>query len=69
MTFQTLAFRRARSRAASPSRDNSVALILLVMMTLVFAPVIGMHLVAALAPSSLPSTLMTRSTGTAIPPG
>lgn len=54
MTFQTLAFRRARPRVASPARDNSVALILLVMMSLVFAPVIGMHLVAAFAPASLP---------------
>ncbi|WP_019907049.1 hypothetical protein [Methylobacterium sp. 77] len=69
MTFQTLAFRRARSRAAPSSRDNSVALILLVMMSLVFAPVIGMHLVAAFAPSSLPSNLFSRSTDTTIPPG
>ncbi|GJE16309.1 hypothetical protein [Methylobacterium marchantiae] len=69
MTFQTFAFARVRSRGASPSRDNSVALILLVMMTLVFAPVIGMHLVAAFSPSSLPTNLLSRSTDAAIPPG
>ncbi len=69
MTFQTLAFRRSRVRTAPAARDNSVALILLVMMTLVFAPVIGVHLVAAFAPISLPATLLSRSGSSTLPPG
>ncbi|KQT88862.1 hypothetical protein [Methylobacterium sp. Leaf466] len=68
------AFSRA-SRAGSSaksrtrSRDANVAVIMLVMMSLVFAPIIAIHLVATFAPASLASTLLSRSADTTVPPG
>ena len=47
MTFLIL-FRPAKARVPAARRDYSVAVVVVLMMTLVFAPVIGMH-VAALA--------------------
>lgn len=69
MTFQTFVARRSRSRATAATPDASVAVILVVMMSLVFAPVIGFHLVAAFAPATPESTVQLRSAVTAIPPG
>jgi hypothetical protein len=40
-----------------------------VMMTLVFGPVIGVHLIAAYAPTAAASDVAVRSTGTPLPPG
>ncbi len=40
--------RPAKARAPAARRDHSIAAVVILMMTLVFAPVIGMH-VAALA--------------------
>ncbi|MGU3359744.1 hypothetical protein ACLBWX_05355 [Methylobacterium sp. M6A4_1b] len=78
---RTLSFRRADG--ASPVRvktrrpkvrkaasgDANVALIMAVMMTLVFGPVIGVHLIAAYAPTAPASDVAARSTATALPPG
>jgi hypothetical protein len=50
MTFSPLL---ARTDAA-PARDRSVAVILLLLLALVFAPVVGLHI--AFAASSLPQT-------------
>lgn len=48
----------SRTRAGRAPRDNSVVLVLIVMMGIVFGPVIGVHAVAALGaapPASAPS--------------
>ena len=60
--------RRPRTRRSTPG-DASVALIMAVMMTLVFGPVIGVHLIAAYAPAAPASDVAVRSAGTALPPG
>lgn len=78
---RTLSFRRAdgsklvRVKARRPkarkaaSGDANVALIMAVMMTLVFGPVIGVHLIAAYAPTAAASDVAVRSTGAPLPPG
>ncbi len=65
---------RAR-KAAGPSHgraasgDANVALIMAVMMSLVFGPVIGVHLIAAFAPTITVSGAMARAATTVLPPG
>jgi len=51
------------------SGDANVALIMAVMMSLVFGPVIGVHLIAAFAPAATPSEVVARDATTALPPG
>jgi hypothetical protein len=60
--------RRPKTRRAG-SGDANVAPIMAVMMTLVFGPVIGVHLIAAYAPSAPASDVAARTTGTPLPPG
>ena len=78
---RTLSFRRAdgsklvriktrRPKARRPaSGDANVALIMVVMMSLVFGPVIGMHLIAAFAPATTSQEVVARTSGAALPPG
>jgi hypothetical protein len=60
--------RRPRTRRSTPG-DASVALIMAVMMTLVFGPVIGVHLIAAFAADVPPQEMVARGSGAALPPG
>jgi hypothetical protein len=60
--------RRPKART-SAAGDANVALIMAVMMTLVFGPVIGVHLIAAYAPAAPASDVAVRSAGTPMPPG
>ena len=60
--------RRPKART-SAAGDANVALIMAVMMTLVFGPVIGVHLIAAYAPAAPASDVAVRSVGTPMPPG
>ena len=69
MTFFPSFSRRARVNGASRPRDANVAVIMVVMMSLVFAPIIAIHLVATFSSTSLSWTLLTRSAETALPRG
>ncbi|WP_244476862.1 hypothetical protein [Methylobacterium sp. Leaf117] len=60
--------RRSKPRRAAPG-DANVALIMAVMMTLVFGPVIGVHLIAAFGHAAPASDLAITSTGTPLPRG
>ncbi|WP_245435976.1 hypothetical protein [Methylobacterium sp. V23] len=60
--------RRPKARKAATG-DANVALIMAVMMTLVFGPVIGVHLIAAYAPTASASDVAVQSIGTPLPPG
>lgn len=64
---------RAKGRRTKPRRaasgDANVALIMAVMMSLVFGPVIGVHLIAAFAPTITVSGAMARGATTVLPPG
>jgi hypothetical protein len=54
MTFLHL-FRPAKARALSARRDHSVAVVVILMMTLVFAPVITMHVAVSTLDSGVTS--------------
>ena len=61
MTLSHVKLRRGRVRAAGPRADASVTLIMFVMMSLVFGPIIGVHLVAAFAPAEFQPTVVSHS--------
>ncbi|MBX9931813.1 MAG: hypothetical protein K2Y56_09795 [Methylobacterium sp.] len=61
MTLSHVIFRRGRVCRAGPRPDASVALIMFVMMSLVFGPIIGVHLVAAFAPADFQPTVVSHS--------
>jgi hypothetical protein len=68
MTFLHLS-RPAKARAPAVRRDHSVAVVVVLMMALVFAPVIGMHVAAfALNSGVTPVTGADRLNATAILP-
>ncbi len=61
---------RRRKAVRTGGSDTNVALIMFVMMSLVFGPVIGVHLFAAFAPAAASSSVVSRESGpSAIPPG
>ena len=60
--------RRTKTKRAA-SGDANVALIMAVMMSLVFGPVIGVHLIAAFAPFSGPQDVVARTSVTPLPRG
>ncbi|MCJ2045063.1 hypothetical protein MKK58_11070 [Methylobacterium sp. J-078] len=59
--------RRPRAKRAA-SGDANVALIMAVMMSLVFGPVIGVHLIAAFTPVATAPEILARGTGAVLPP-
>lgn len=77
--FRLRAVRRKPARKSLPkssvkkSRDANVALIMAVMMSLVFAPVVGMHLFATFGPADLgapkPAAEVVSRTVPTLPPG
>lgn len=72
MTFAhtTLANVFPRRDPRAKRGDTNIALIMFIMMSLVFGPVIGLHLYVAMAPDAAPSALVSRdTTPPAIPPG
>ena len=58
-----------RVRADVPSKPANVAVIMVVMMSLVFGPIIVIHLVATFAPATLSWTLLSRSAEKTVPRG
>ena len=60
--------RRTKAKRAS-SGDANVALIMAVMMSLVFGPVIGVHLIAAFAPFAAPQDVVARGSAMPLPRG
>lgn len=72
MTFSQTPFAiaLARREARAKRGDTNIALIMFIMMSLVFGPVIGLHLYVAMAPDAAPSAIVSRDTvPPAIPPG
>lgn len=55
MSVQTLSLFRTGAGRSRAHADNSVMLVLAVMMGIVFGPIIGVHAVAALGAASAPS--------------
>ncbi|MCJ2034678.1 hypothetical protein [Methylobacterium sp. J-068] len=60
--------RRSTARRSGAGNAN-VALIMAVMMSLVFGPVIGVHLIAAFAPAATAPEVIARTAIPALPPG
>lgn len=60
--------RRPKNRRSTPGNAN-VALIMAVMMSLVFGPVICVHLIAAFSPVATAPDVVARTGATALPPG
>lgn len=67
MTLFPSLSRRARSDVAS--KPANVAVIMVVMMSLVFGPIIVIHLVATFAPSTLSWTMLSRFAEKTVPRG
>lgn len=72
MTFSNTPFANVFPRRDTRAKrgDTNIALIMFIMMSLVFGPVIGLHLFVAFAPEANSSAIVSRNAvPAAIPPG